>query len=86
MWEGNFFLVQATVILSPCHSRTNTILIYTASLINMWYFPHLSIIVYLLLSPLLDRELLWKGTRFQGLPSARCISSGSTAYLWKQAQ
>lgn len=85
MWEGNFYLVRATVILSPCHSRTNLILIYTASLINVWYFPHHSIIVYLLLSPLPDGELLWKGARFQGLPSARHISSGSTTCLRKEA-
>lgn len=84
MGERNFYLVWATVTSSLCHSHAKLILIYIASLINMWYFSHLSVIAHLPLSPLLDWELLWAGTRFQGLPSARHIRSCSVKCLLKE--
>lgn len=84
MGERNFYLGWATVIPSLCHSHTNLILTYIASLINMWYFSHLSVIVHLPLSPLLDWELLRARTRFQDLPSARHIRSCSVKCLLKE--
>lgn len=75
--EENFYLVWAIVILSLCHSHTNLILTYITSLINVWYFLHLSVIIYSLFPP-------WSGTRFQSRPVPDTLVVAQWNVYWRR--